>query len=197
MNYFVLGLGNPGKDYDFTRHNLGFCLVDQWAINLGLRFQKLSEHPFLSCEFSRSNHLVTLAKSTNFMNCNGHKLEKFISERECNLANCLIVHDEVDLEFGHQRLSSGRGGAGHNGVSSVMNNLGSSPNRLRLGIGRPTTNLSLSQWVLSPFSVAERSHLPHWFPYLIQAIYTIIDDGLSQAMNLLNRKPQSPLIPAL
>lgn len=135
----IVGLGNPGREYQMTRHNVGFLILDA-----------MEKSP-----------KTILLKPQTFMNRSGEEVAKAVRYYKIPLENVIVVHDDADLPFGEVRVQAGRGSAGHNGVKSIIEALGSSDfTRVRVGIGRPVNvNISLEDWVLSVWSAEERQKL--------------------------------------
>lgn len=168
----IVGLGNPGSNYSKNRHNLGFILVDQiakdWEVQWHLedRFScEMVKHKLASGEF------IILAKPTTFMNDSGKAVSAIRNYFKIDDSDIFVVHDELDLPFSVQKKQTGSGSAGHNGVQSIIDSLGTNDFwRLRVGIGRPDNpNISPTDWVLMDFTSKELSDLSkmHVLPILI------------------------------
>lgn len=144
----VCGLGNPGEEYRFTRHNVGFLTVDALAEEVGVHYWK-SEAGCLVAEVSLEGHDVLLAKPQDFMNTSGGPLSKLARKRHVSPAEILVVHDEVDLEPGAIRVKFGGGLNAHNGLRSVAAKLGTRDfARVRVGVGRPPGRMQVADYVL-------------------------------------------------
>lgn len=157
-SHVVVGLRNPGADYEGTRHNLGFEVVERL---LGARGETLSRGP------SRVRALVAqtgvgadrhlLAVPTTFMNDSGSAVVSLISYFKADVGDLLVIHDDIDLPFGRLRLQVGGGSGGHNGIRSLERSLGTKEfSRLKVGVGRPPGSMDPADFVLRAFSKAER-----------------------------------------
>lgn len=156
MVRLVVGLGNPGKQYEKTRHNAGFWFIDQLAgeLNAKLEFdKKFNGHKALiESNFGK----FWLLKPETYMNLSGQSVQAMLKYYDFDVDECLIVHDELDFDSGIVRLKQGGGAAGHNGLKSIMGSIGS-PDflRLRLGIGRSKNRQTVADYVLSVPSISE------------------------------------------
>ena len=188
MNLVILGLGNPGVDYEHSRHNVG-----QWFVNHFVKLQKASFHASSSyqiCSFPFAGGKLTLAKSVNYMNQNGQGIKKLLNTLLGKKDEFVIVHDELDLPIGRVKLSHGKSAAGHNGVTSVLEQLNFSPLRLRIGIGATRhPDLSSSEFVLSRFSNEEQICLDSLSSTVIHSFRLLLTRGLSFALNFTNSYP--------
>ena len=193
----VVGLGNPGPKYAGTRHNIGFSIVEALAGRCSTAAQPAlwtAAHQGLMSTLSIAGQQVSLLKPLTFMNGSGASVSSAAVFFEVPAAEVIVVHDELDLPFGHMRLKQGGGHAGHNGLKSVASELGSSDFcRLRVGIGRPGAEFSgaVADFVLSGFAAEELKLLPDVLDEGSQALMLVIQLGLAQAMNQVNRRPQA------
>ncbi|MBV70180.1 MAG: aminoacyl-tRNA hydrolase [Myxococcales bacterium] len=182
----IVGLGNPGAKYVETRHNIGFMLIDALANRAGI---SVSRNKFngLYGTGSIAGQSVVLAKPETFMNLSGRFVTPMSRYFDVSIEDILIVHDELDLEFGTIRLKISGGHAGHNGLRSIHGELGSNQyHRLRMGIGRPHKG-SVSSYVLAPFqSEDERDWLGDFVARGCDAIESAVSDGTRAAMNGVN-----------
>jgi peptidyl-tRNA hydrolase, PTH1 family len=147
----IVGLGNPGEKYKNTRHNMGFMKVDDMMADLQDRSQWSFEKKF-NAEMVKVKDTI-FAKPQTFMNNSGDSVSKLVNFYNINLQDLLVVHDDVDLELGKVKEQFGVGSAGHKGVQSIIDALGSQDFwRMRVGIGRPADNkMDLEDWVLGDF----------------------------------------------
>ena len=188
VKLILLGLGNPGKKYKSTRHNLGHWFVDRFANFLHTSF--LKSDCFCVASSRLIDKEVVLLKSLHFMNSNGTGLASFLKKTSTSKDQFMLVHDEVNMPVGRVKFSSGKSAGGHNGVRSVIDALGYSPTRMRLGIdSNRSPDLSLSKYVLSDLSKEEQKSFDSLFPNLLHAIKLFLSDGLSSASNYANRYP--------
>lgn len=155
MKKLIVGLGNPGDKYKNTRHNIGFMFLDKIAEDQGLAWVFDKKFNALICEYISSNgDKYYLAKPQTYMNLSGSSVKKLVDYYDITLENLLVIHDEIDLEFGTTKMQKSRGDAGHNGVKDISNYLGSKDYwRLRVGIGRPAhSSEEVSDFVLGKFN---------------------------------------------
>jgi len=159
-SWLIVGLGNPGPNYFHNRHNVGHMVVDHLAEKFGVSF-KSHKAGALVAEFKMiGGDKIILAKSTGFMNLSGapvHSLLKFYSLDPDRL---IVIHDELDIEFGDIRSKFGGGHAGHNGLRDISGKCGPEYFRIRFGIGRPPGQQAVADYVLSNFGSKEESDLP-------------------------------------
>lgn len=187
----VVGLGNPGKKYDRTRHNAGFHVVDALADTHG--------SPVFRAKFSaviaRTSVFttdVTLLKPQTFMNLSGESVQPAQAFLKVALADIIVVHDELDIPFGEVRIKVGGGSAGHNGLKSLTQRLGSPEYvRVRIGIGRAPAGYpgDVADWVLAEPSGVEAAEWPDLIRKGRAAVEAIVRDGAAAAMNALHQKP--------
>ena len=191
-NYLVLGLGNPGDRFLGTRHNLGCEVVEQLAEGAGasLRLSRSDRARVATVNFSGLR--VVLACPTTFMNLSGESAAQLIRRNGIEEVDCLIVvHDELDLEPGRVKVKLGGSGAGHNGLKSIRQHLGTEDFiRVRVGIGKPPNPQAGKDWVLKKPSKTERSFLDAAVQVGIDAVEKIIRDGVERAMNDVNGSAQ-------
>jgi PTH1 family peptidyl-tRNA hydrolase len=184
--YLVVGLGNPGAKYAGNRHNVGFMVVERLA-------ERLKAGAFrgkFSGEFTRvSSPDVVLLKPMTFMNLSGESIQQAMQFFKVALKDVIVVHDELDLAYGDNRIKLGGGTAGHNGLKSTVQNVGDGFVRLRVGIGRPRGSDAVPH-VLGDFSAAERTTLPDVLDHAAQGVETILAKGVATAMNAFNTKPK-------
>ncbi|MGC2655082.1 MAG: aminoacyl-tRNA hydrolase [Mycobacterium sp.] len=180
----VVGLGNPGPNYAATRHNLGFMVADRLAERLRSSFKvhKRSGGEIITGRLG--GHSVVLAKPRCYMNEAGRQigpLAKFYSVRPVDV---IVIHDDLDLDFGRVRLKIGGGEGGHNGLRSVATALSSKDfQRVRIGIGRPPGRKDPAVFVLEKFSAAEKVNVPTICEQAADATELLIELGLESAQN--------------
>ncbi|HEU0114782.1 MAG TPA: aminoacyl-tRNA hydrolase [Thermomicrobiales bacterium] len=182
----VVGLGNPGREYAATRHNLGFMVVDALARRLGAT----TVRPRFKAEISeavRNGEKIVLVKPQTYMNLSGHAVREIVHWHRAPRANLLVVLDELDLPFGAIRLRAEGSAGGHNGLAHIIEQLGGRDiARLRIGIGRGTT--AATAQVLSRFAPAEQAELPAIVDAAADCAMAWLDDGIVAAMNRCNRR---------
>ncbi|MDT5361271.1 MAG: peptidyl-tRNA hydrolase, family [Mycobacterium sp.] len=183
----VVGLGNPGPGYAKTRHNVGFVVADILADRIGSGF-KVHKRSGAEVTTGRiGGRSVILAKPRTYMNESGRQvgpLAKFYSVAPTDL---IIVHDELDIDFGRIRLKFGGGVAGHNGLRSVSSALGTNDfQRVRIGVGRPPGRKSGATYVLENFTATERTEVPTICEQAADATELLIELGLEPAQNTVH-----------
>ncbi len=184
--YLIVGLGNPGREYRETRHNIGFMLVDQLALRLGVSFTRLESKALVTKGEYQGRRLV-LAKPHTYMNLSGSAVSSLVRFYKVPLANLLVAYDDVDLPLGTIRLRAEGGSAGQKGMASIIERLGTQDiPRLRLGIGRPPGRMDAAAYVLQPFKKDEAALLPALLERAVDAALVFVTSGLETAMNQYN-----------
>src|SRR5512146_169983 len=158
--FLIVGLGNPGRQYRDTRHNIGFTVIDRLASALGVAFSRL-QFRALTVDVRYQGKRVILAKPQTYMNESGQAVGSLARFYKIPVENIVVAHDDVDLSFGVIRLRPGGSSAGQKGVESIINRLGTQEfPRLRLGVGRPPGQKMAAAYVLQEFSRTEMADLP-------------------------------------
>ena len=184
--FLIAGLGNPGRQYKASRHNIGFMLVDRLAAKLDISFSRV-ESRSLVCKTKYEDRSIILAKPQTFMNLSGQAVGALIKFYKIPLKNLMIAYDDVDLPFGTLRIRPSGGSAGQKGVISIIDRLGTKDfPRLRLGLGRPPGRMQAASYVLRDFSQEEMDFLPGILDHGVDAVLTFITAGLVTAMNQFN-----------
>jgi PTH1 family peptidyl-tRNA hydrolase len=187
--YLIVGLGNPGREYSGSRHNVGFMVVDRLAEKLETSFRKVKMNALITAVRHNGERIIMIKPQT-FMNLSGQAVSSFIRFYKLPLKNVLVVYDDVDLPFETLRLKPDGGDAGQRGVRSIIQQLGTkSFPRLRVGIDRPPGRMEVSDYVLQKFSAAEKGVLPFILDTASGAVLHFIDHGLNQAMTIYNQNP--------
>ena len=198
--YLVVGLGNPGKKYERNRHNVGFMVADRLRADGGLPDYKEK----FSGVFSRGRVSTIAApaaeqgagdamllKPMTFMNLSGDSVQPAAAFVKVDPAHVIVVHDELDLPFGDVRVKVGGGHAGHNGLRSIIERLGT-PDflRVRVGIGRPPPDFrgEVADYVLSDFGPSDRAELPDVLARAAEAVRLIVGKGPGPAQNTVNTR---------
>jgi len=185
--YLIVGLGNPGLEYEETRHNLGFRVVDELARRLGIAALKSKCHSFIA-EAKLGEHKVILAQPQTFMNSSGPAVRGLLDWFKLKPNHLILVYDDVDLEVGQLRLREKGAAGGHHGVESVIASLETSNfARVRIGIGRENLMDDVTDYVLQKIPPAQRESLAEAVIAAADAIESIVSDGLSAAMNRFNK----------
>lgn len=186
--WIIVGLGNPGIRYRWSRHNVGFQIVDLVAKHYFIKLRKNRFIPAIIGKGMTVNKDVVLAKPTTFMNRSGLAVKGIQELYKVSVDNILVVLDDIDLPWGKIRIRAGGSSGGHRGLQSVIDNLGSTNfPRLRIGIGRGTsTDNSVTRHVLDRFNKEEKKQLEEYCNKASSAIITILNDGVNVAMNSFN-----------
>lgn len=187
----MVGLGNPGLKYEFTRHNIGFRIVDSLAQDIEVEFKKVKSYYSLISRGMVNNHKVMLVKPQTFMNLSGRAVSKAVSYYKIPIQDLLIVYDDLNLELGQIRIRKKGSAGGHKGIESIMQYLHSEEiPRLRIGIGSPLVNFNFDyvSYVLSNFNNEEKDKIGEVIQLSTDAIKTVIEDGFEKAMRKYNRK---------
>jgi PTH1 family peptidyl-tRNA hydrolase len=185
--YIVAGLGNPGPTYQWTRHNAGFLFLDRLA---HLENISISRKTFsgLSGEWSFAGHRLILLKPQTFMNLSGNAVMQALQFYKLPLANLIVIHDELDLPFGAVRFKLGGGHGGHNGLRSIMENLGKGDfARLRIGIGK-SMHGDTTDHVLGKIPSDQMEGLSMVLDGGIEMLEVMLKEGLPKSMSLFNNK---------
>jgi len=149
--FLICGLGNPGKDYINTRHNIGFSLIDKLSNFYNfLPFKKDSKKEVLKGEINHQSCLFM--KPLNFMNLSGQPIQEIINFYKIDKKKIYVIHDDLDLELGKVKLKFGGGNGGHNGLSNIDERIGNNYNRIRIGINHPGSKDLVSSYVLNKFT---------------------------------------------
>jgi PTH1 family peptidyl-tRNA hydrolase len=189
--FLVVGLGNPGRQYQGNRHNVGFRVVDQLAARAGASSPR-DKYGAELLEIALGGEKVLLCKPMEFMNVSGQAVRQVAGFHKIPAARTIVVHDELDVPFGRLKLGAGGGAGGHNGIRSIIAELGS-PDfaRIRFGVDRPPPNWQGADYVLANFTGSEQKELPALLDLACDAVEDIVSRGLMAAMNKFNTKPQS------
>jgi PTH1 family peptidyl-tRNA hydrolase len=148
--FLHVGLGNPGKEYELHRHNVGFMAIDSIINKYDIKTGKEKFNGYYYT-FSKDNEKIILLKPQTFMNDSGRCVTSIMDYFSIEPSSVIVWHDEIDLDKGKIKVKFGGGHGGHNGIRDIINHIGENFYRVRIGIGRPIHNISPSKWVLSPF----------------------------------------------
>ena len=186
MDYMIVGLGNPGNEYELTRHNIAWDCFDNYPLLEGAPWKSKFKGLFTSLEV-KGNRFYFLKPQT-YMNLSGESVQAMMRFFKIPLGNVIVLHDDIDLDFGLIVFKKGGGLAGHNGLKSI-NNLCGGPGfmRLRLGVGRPKHG-NVSGWVLSKFSGDDLILLEQYFGLVSEALDKFTQSGFERASNTFSRK---------
>jgi PTH1 family peptidyl-tRNA hydrolase len=195
--WLVVGLGNPGSKYERNRHNIGFMVVDELARKHALPAWsgKLGGDATAGLVSSTGTaaQRAQLLKPMEFMNRSGFAVQRTAQFHKLAIEQILVVHDEIDLPFGTVRLKAGGGHGGHNGLRSIIEQLGPKFHRVRMGVGRdpnaPPGSKDAAGWVLSDFPSAQRTAVEAMISAGCEDIESVLALGITAAMNKHNNRP--------
>lgn len=185
--WIVVGLGNPGPEYESTRHNAGAMALQELAVrhNVSLKRHKSG---CLTADTTLDGSRVVLARPTSYMNESGRPVRALMDWYKASPEDLIVLHDEMDVPFGEVRIKDGGGTAGHNGLGSIVDHLGTkSFFRVRIGVGRPRGRDAVGH-VLAGFSAAQRKELPFLISTAADAAERIVTVGIERAMNEINTR---------
>ena len=187
----IVGLGNPGIEYQFTPHNLGFLTIDRIANNLGVEVRN-RQCRALTARAEIAGQPVILAKPETFMNLSGLSVRELVAEYQADVKSDLIViYDELDLPLGTIRIRQRGSSAGHNGMESILGALGTDEFlRIRLGIAPDRKIADTVKFVLTPFRKSQLKVVDEILDSAADAVEMILKDGPAAAMNRFNRKAE-------
>ena len=193
MTWLIVGLGNPGSTYASTRHNVGYFVTDVLAERVGGPGSKGHWKKHKSgladvIEGRLAGERVVLGRSRSYMNESGGPVSSLATFFDVDPDHVIVIHDELDIDFGMLRLKLGGGDNGHNGLRSIRQSLDTGDfHRVRVGIGRPQGRQSVHDFVLKPFSSAERKDLPTYVEEAADSVESLITRGLEVTQSAFNR----------
>ncbi len=183
----IVGLGNPGGEYNGTRHNVGFEIIDRLGASFAATFKAEPRFKSIVGEARINDQKVLLMKPQTYMNNSGEAVQALVSFYKLDLADVLVIHDEMDFAPGDFAFNLGSRSAGHNGIESVQQSLGTMDiARLRIGIGRPVAPIKKEDYVLAKFTLEERLAIDKACETAVKAVEAWINEGLTKAMNAWN-----------
>ena len=194
MKYLIVGLGNPGEEYEQTRHNIGYMALDRFVKTIN------EENPANSCSFSIDRHAyvaqtkvkgrsLVLVKPTTFMNLSGKAVKYWLDKEKIPVENMLIIVDDLALDLGAIRLRMGGSDGGHNGLKDIIASLGHNKfNRLRFGIGNNFARGRQIYFVLGKIEGEDRNVVDEKLNTCYDIIKSFVTIGMDRTMNLFNRK---------
>jgi len=184
--FLIVGLGNPGREYKGNRHNVGFMVLDTLASHFDVSFTRI-ESKALMTKTNYKGKKILLAKPQTYMNLSGQSVVPLANFYKIPLERTLVAYDEVDLPFGSLRLRPEGGSAGHKGLQSIIDQLGTNQfPRLRIGVGRPPGRKGAANYVLRDFSAQEKEILDGILKHASEAVLKFIENDLETAMNKYN-----------
>lgn len=186
--YVVVGLGNPGKDYSNTRHNIGFNTLDLIAKRNNININKIKFQSVYG-EGNISGEKILLVKPQTYMNNSGITVRDISQYYKVPMENIIVVVDDIDIDFSAVKIRAKGSAGSHNGLKSIISNIqGEDFPRVKVGIGKKHENQDLADFVLSRFSRAEQTDIDMSFVIAAEAVESIIKDGIDAAMNKYNTK---------
>ena len=184
--YLILGIGNVGHDYENTRHNIGFDVVDKLALELKVSFDSVKLA--FRAEAKYKGKKLILIKPNNYVNNSGKSLSYWMKKEKVDTNNILIVCDDLNLYFGNIKIKSKGNSGGHNGLKDIEEYLGNSDySRIRIGISNDK-NVSMTDYVLGKWTKEEQSKIPLLTNKSIEIIFSFLQTGLERTMNFYNKK---------
>ncbi|MCM2358282.1 MAG: aminoacyl-tRNA hydrolase [Geobacteraceae bacterium] len=183
----IVGLGNPGPKYQWTRHNAGFMVLDELSRRAAIPLARKTFSALYGEGNYRGERLLLLKPQT-FMNLSGRSVNPALHFHRLSLQDLIVIHDDLDIPFGRIKLKEGGGHAGHNGLRSLMQELGGGQFlRIRIGVGRPLQG-DAADYVLSPFGRDEMNVLPRILEGAVDFLELLLAEGLPKAMSLCNNR---------
>ena len=183
--FLICGLGNPGDEYEGTRHNTGFMAIDAFAKAMDVTFQD-KRYGFVA-ETSIKGRKVFLLKPTTFMNLSGNAVRYWLNEEKIDQSHLLVISDDVALPLGDFRLKSNGSDGGHNGLGHIMQLIGQDFARLRIGIGNDYPRGGQIDWVLGHYSDDEMKELQSTFDRGVEIMKSFVLQGIDNTMNQYNK----------
>lgn len=188
--FLIVGLGNPGRRYSLSRHNVGFMVIDEIAKRHEVDVKKKG-FDSLYCESIINHKKIILLKPQTFMNLSGKAVLEAVNFFKLSTSDVLVVHDEIDLPTGTMQIKFDGGSAGHKGIDSIISHLGRSDFiRIRIGVGKPTSKPEVVNHVLSEFERHEMETMRVMIERASDAVAETILNGLEEAMNKFNKKKE-------
>ena len=184
--YLIAGLGNPGRKYSETRHNIGFRVINVWSKSLGVT---LKSRRFRSRNIQTTIHdkEVILLRPVTFMNRSGDSLKACFDTHQLETSHMLLIHDDLDLPVGRVKVVRSGGAGGHKGVASIILKIGSKQiPRLKIGIGRPRWGETVEDYVLKPFYSDQEEIIAKVTDWAVRACELFVSEGVLKAMNFIN-----------
>ncbi len=186
--YIIVGLGNPTKEYDKTRHNVGFSVIDVLADRIGIDVSE-KKHRALCGKGMLEGQKVILAKPQTFMNLSGESVRAMVDFYKVSPDEVIIVYDDISLEPGQLRIRTKGSAGGHNGIKNIIAHLGTQEfPRIMVGVGEKPKYMDLADYVLSRFSKGEQELMDDAFREAADAVAMMISEGMDAAMNHFNAK---------
>lgn len=186
MKYLIVGLGNPGPEYQDNRHNVGFMVVDELAALKKKMFEP-DRHGY-TCSLRHASRNIVLLKPTTYMNLSGKALRYHLQDKKIPVQNVFVITDDIALDFGKVRIRKKGSHGGHNGLRNIEELLGNSQYpRMRFGVGRDFHPGQQADYVLGNFPSEEMKALEEtYLPKMVKAVYSFVTQGIDRTMNNFN-----------
>ena len=185
--FLVVGLGNPDKEYQATRHNIGFMAVDEIFHRYSFSdFRKKAQG--LVAEGNIANEKVLLIKPQTYMNLSGNCVAELVNFYKLSAQNVIVIHDDMDLNVGQIKAKCGGSAGGHNGLKSIDSHIGNAYGRIRIGVGRPQSKEQVIDWVLSGFSKDDKEKTQKIIDLTAQNIDIFISKGCQAFASIMGEK---------
>lgn len=189
--YLIAGLGNPTKEYDKTRHNVGFCVIDVLADKYGIDVSE-KKHKALCGRGVIEGQKVLLVKPQTFMNLSGESLRAAADYYKIEPQDMIVIYDDISLDPGQLRIRLKGSAGGHNGIKNIIAQLGTQEfPRIKVGVGAKPPRMDLADYVLSRFSAEDQKRMDDAFREAAEAAVSMITDGAERAMNHYNTKKKA------
>jgi peptidyl-tRNA hydrolase, PTH1 family len=186
QTYLIAGLGNPGREYKQTRHNIGFMVAEKFAQDVSISMGKVQAKAIIGIGKWNGIKLI-IVKPQAFMNLSGQPVKSLLNYYKVPISNLIVIHDDIDIPFGTIRIRQQGGYGGQKGMKSIIEQLGTQDfNRIRMGIDRPPGRMDAADYVLERFSSREEEQLVNFIASASKAIQAIVNDGIDYAMNQFN-----------
>ena len=186
--YIIVGLGNPSKNYDGTRHNVGFEVIDRLSREYNISVD-LKKHKAICGKGVIEGVKVILAKPQTFMNLSGESVRELVDYYKVESKDLIVIYDDISLEPGQLRIRAKGSAGGHNGIKNIIAHLGTQEfPRIKVGIGEKPKGWDLADYVLSRFQGEERETMDDAFSQAAEAVKVMVTEGMNEAMNKYNMK---------
>ncbi len=186
INFIIVGLGNPGKKYENTRHNVGFCAIEHLAKRCNVNINK-SKFSSLCTQANIAGNKVLLLKPQTFMNLSGQSVQSAAAYYKVSPENIIVIYDDIALDVGKLRIRANGSAGGHNGIKSIIGYIKQDFPRVKIGVGeKPNEHYELSDWVLSTLTKAEKTAIAARYDDVCNACELIIKGELQNAQAKFN-----------
>lgn len=184
--YLVVGLGNPGRRYDGTRHNIGFAVIDSLAEHLGVKLDKVKFKGIFT-KTNYKNEKIILLKPETFMNASGDSVQPFIDYFGIDIDKVIVIVDDIDIKFGTVRIRKNGSAGTHNGLKSIVQRVGDTNfPRVKVAVNNKPSYMDLADFVMSKFSEKEKKIIDKEIDIARDAILDIVENDINIAMNKYN-----------